>query len=139
MNIKKYLLAALAGGVGTSVAYVILFFPLNSYLERNILVPAGASSQGSTVSSTVATISMALIMAYIYPKGYEGGSPVSEGLRFGILIGLLYGIPLTLHFGSLFPISFGALLLWALIETLKTAAGGLAIGLVYGRMEQTKE
>ena len=78
MNIKKYLLAALAGGVSTSIAYVILFFPLNSYLERNILVPAGASSQGSTVSSTVATISIALIMAYIYPNGYEGGSPVSE-------------------------------------------------------------
>ena len=30
----------------------------------------------------------AVLMAYIYPKGYQGGNPVPEGLRFGILMGL---------------------------------------------------
>jgi hypothetical protein len=28
------------------------------------------------------------VLAYIYAKGYEGGSGVAEGVRFGILVGL---------------------------------------------------
>ena len=33
---------------------------------------------------------VALIMAYMYPKGYEGGSPVSEGFKFGAMIGIVW-------------------------------------------------
>ncbi len=141
MNIKKFLLAALAGFVGSSVAYVILEVVLFSgYLERAIFQPAGASTEVRYVLPTIATVSMALIMAYIYPKGYEGGSPVVEGLRFGILMGLFFGIPQMFYFGTMFPIiGFGAILVMTLITTLELAASGLLIGLVYGRMEQTKE
>ena len=142
MNIKKFLLAALAGFVGSSVAYVILEVVLFSgYLERSIYQPAGASTTGGGyILPTVATVSMVLIMAYIYPKGYEGGSPVVEGLRFGILMGLFFGIPQSFFFGTMFPIiGFGAILVGTLITTLELAASGLLIGLVYGRMEQTKE
>ena len=140
MNIKKFLLAALAGVVGNSVAYGILFLLLKSYLERAIIEPAGASTEGPAVLSMVSTVSLALIMAYIYPKGYEGGSPVVEGLRFGILMGLFFGIPQSFFFGTMFPIiGFGAILVGTLITTLELAASGLLIGLVYGRMEQTKE
>ena len=83
----------------------------------------------------VATVSMALIMAYIYPKGFEGGSPLAEGLRFGTLLGLFYGIPFAFFFGTMFPIGFDAILVTTLISTLEIAAGGLLIGLVYGRMK----
>jgi hypothetical protein len=136
MNIKKLLLATLAGVVGNSVAYGILFVLLQSYLERDIIVPTGASTEGSPVLSIIATVSLALIMAYIYPKGYEGGSPVSEGLRFGILMGLFFGIPYAVNFNSMFPISYAAILVLALFYALEITAGGLAIGLVYGRMKQ---
>ncbi len=136
MNIKKLLLATLAGVVGNSVAYGILAILLKSFLERAILVPTGASTEGSPVLSTIATVTLALIMAYIYPKGYEDGSPVSEGLRFGILMGLFFGIPNAVNFNSMFPISLDAVLVLALFYALEITAGGLAIGLVYGRMNQ---
>ncbi|MFQ6607959.1 MAG: hypothetical protein ACE5EE_05405 [Fidelibacterota bacterium] len=35
----------------------------------------------------IAVLVMALIIAYIHPKGYEGESPLAEGLRVGILMG----------------------------------------------------
>ena len=34
-------------------------------------------------------IVLALLMAYVYPKGYSGGAPATEGLKFGVIIGLL--------------------------------------------------
>jgi hypothetical protein len=30
-----------------------------------------------------------LVFAYVYAKGYEGGSPVVEGVRFGVLVALM--------------------------------------------------
>jgi hypothetical protein len=139
MNIKKLLLATFAGVVGNSVAYGILSVLLINYLETAILVPTGASTEGSPILSMVSTVTVALIMAYIYPKGYEGRSPVSEGLRFGILMGLFFGIPNAVNFSSMFPITFGAVLVLALFYALEITAGGLAIGLAYGKMEQANK
>jgi hypothetical protein len=143
MNIKKFLLAALAGFVGLNIAYIILEgVLLSDYIDRVIIQPAGAQPAGeltgeTIVLSLVAIVAMSLIMAYVYPKGYEGGSPLAEGLRFGVLMGFFYGIPFTFFFGTMFPISFGAILVMALATTLEVAVGGVLIGLVYGRMEQT--
>jgi hypothetical protein len=145
MNIKKFLLAALAGFIGLNIAYIILEGGLLSgYIDRVIIQPSGAQPAGdltgeTIVLSLVAIVAISLIMAYVYPKGYEGGSPLAEGLRFGILMGLFYGIPFTFFFGTMFPISFGAILVMALVTTLEVAVGGVLIGLVYGRMEQTNK
>jgi hypothetical protein len=69
--------------------------------------------------------------AYIYAKGYEGGSGVSEGLRFGAAIGV-------------FVAGYAALVSWAVLNIGRylavslVVAGfvewlvvGLVIGLVY--------
>ena len=61
-----------------------------------------------------------MLMAYLYPKGYSEGSPVGEGLKFGILIGLIWILPLGLILDAV----------WHLVEE---GAGGIVIGLVYGR------
>jgi len=29
---------------------------------------------------------LTVLMAYMYPQGYKGGSPLKEGLRFGVVI-----------------------------------------------------
>ena len=77
---------------------------------------------------------LALLMAYLYPKGYSGGSPAAEGLKFGVVIGLMWTLPLGL---ILYAVSKDSSLnmvivdaLWHLVEE---GAGGVAIGLVYGR------
>ena len=66
--------------------------------------------------------------SYIYAKGYEGGSGLSEGLRFGAAMGV-------------FVVGYAALINWAVLKVgrylfLGTAAAGfvewLLIGLVIG-------
>jgi hypothetical protein len=72
-----------------------------------------------------------MAMAAIYPKGYEGGDPIKEGARFGLLVGgLLAGIVVMFYgfyefqlTGSLIDIVFNLALLSLM---------GAAIGKVYG-------
>ena len=74
------------------------------------------------------------IMAYMYPKGYEGGSHFMEGFKFGAPIGLIMVLPLNLVLvGALgADPSFSMLdIPWHLIE--QGLVGGV-IGLVYGKL-----
>ena len=76
---------------------------------------------------------LAVMMAVMYPKGYEGGTPWSEGLRFGAFMGVLFTLPRGLvlygaegcHTGTLLVVDAA----WHLVEQ---GAGGLVIALVHG-------
>lgn len=73
------------------------------------------------------------LMVVIYPKGYEGGVPWLEGLRFGMLIGILHALPRGLvlygaegcHTGMLVVVDAA----WHLAEQ---GAGGIVIALIHG-------
>jgi hypothetical protein len=139
MNTKKYLLSALAGYVGLFVAFVLLEDVIfQGYREKNFYQLIGSSGPVESLSFIVVPLSMALIMAYLYPKGYEGGSPAVEGLRFGLLMGLFSAIPFGFFFALTFAIGFAPILVEILIYTLEVVAGGLIIGLVYGRMQSAE-
>jgi len=136
MNTRNFLLSVLAGFVGFMVAGILLEeLIFKSYLERAFYQPIGAAVPAPSLVAFVAPLSIALIMAYLYPKGYEGGSHAVEGLRFGVLLGLFSGIPFVVFFDLLFPIAFGPALVQILLYTLEVAAAGLLIGLVYGRLQ----
>ena len=134
MNTKKYILAVLAGFIGNTVTYAILeVFLLKTYIAETIIEPSGAFVGGTPIMAFVAVLSMSLIMAYIYPTGYKGGTPLSEGFRFGVLLGLFVAIPYGIFFDLMFPIGFIPTLVLILVYTLEVAASGLLIGLVYGK------
>jgi hypothetical protein len=72
-----------------------------------------------------------VVVTFIYAKGYEGGSGVAEGFKFGVIMGLFiaaymsavnYG---TLRIGKMMALTYvaGGFGEWLLV--------GLAIGLVY--------
>jgi len=72
-----------------------------------------------------------LFASWVYAKGYEGGSGLIEGLRFGLVMGLLVGSYMAgvnygiLRIGKRMALTFGIGWLgeWILV--------GLAIGLAY--------
>jgi len=134
MNTKKLILAMLAGFVGNSIAYAILEeLLLKGYMAKAIYEPSGASVGGAPYMAFVAVLSMSLIMAYIYPKGYEGGAPLSEGFRFGVLLGLFAAIPFGIFFDLMFAIGFVPTLVLISVYALEVAVAGLFIGFVYGK------
>ena len=135
MNTRNFLLSVLAGFVGFLAAgFLLEELIFKSYLERALYEPIGASVPAVTLMVFLAPLSMALIMAYLYPRGYEGGSHAVEGLRFGVLLGLFTAIPYVVFLDHMFTIDIAPALLQILLYTLEVAAAGLLIGLVYGRM-----
>ncbi len=69
----------------------------------------------------------------MYPKGYEGGSPLREGLKFGAVIGLLWWFPTNLVFYGAFEGPFSMVLVDSAWHVVEEALAGAALGLVCGR------
>ena len=74
---------------------------------------------------------LAVLMSYLYPLGYKGGSPLKEGLRFGFIIGLLWFFPFNVLMIGVVGKS-GTLVvvdgLWRLVEQ---GLGGVVIAYIY--------
>lgn len=82
---------------------------------------------------------LALLMAWMFPKGYQGGSSVAEGVRFGMVMALVWILPLQLVlFGVLdFSIIHTAVdVPWHLVEQ---GIGGALIGFIHGRASTSVE
>lgn len=121
-----------------AVTMMILGGLFHEVLARNYLM--GQLPSGATMPSPglviLFVLPVSLIMAYLYPKGYEGGSPATEGFRFGALIGVIMALPLGVLFVGMFGVGMGALLVdfpWHVIEE---GATGAAIGVAYGHVKK---
>lgn len=131
MNFRKMTISTLAAGLGMWVV---------AGLWHNLVMPAlyestHASHEGIGLM-LIAYLVLALLMSYIYPRGYQGGRPVWEGLKFGILMGILWVFPHELamagaHEGEsiLYVFKNGA---WHMVEQ---GIGGIIIGLIFGKVQ----
>ncbi len=76
---------------------------------------------------------VAFVMALIYPKGYSGGQPWLEGLRFGFLLWLLLGVAEGLFVYGLLPIPADKMAAQVLVDLVRLSLAGITIGTVYGK------
>jgi hypothetical protein len=133
MDARKFTLAAIAYIIVTfAVAaswHLLLFKDLYDQLaiftRKEPLIPLGI----------VSILMQALVLAYLYPSVYRGGSPVKEGLRFGLLIGILMASIAV--FAEAGKQNVSSLATWLVFETayylLQFGVLGVIIGLIYGR------
>ena len=131
MNIKKMVLALLAG--------FIVMFLLSGLWHMMIMgdlynssKPPGAYAEPKLQFIAFGYFVLALLMAYMYPKGYKGGKPVIEGLKFGILIGILWILPQSLVYLGLMAGSGTVVIVDTIWHVVEEGIGGIVIGLVYG-------
>jgi hypothetical protein len=71
------------------------------------------------------------VLAYIYAKGYEGGSGVSEGLRFGVLMALFNLGFFSIGIYGTFNIGARLGLLASVVGFIEMILVGLVIGALY--------
>jgi hypothetical protein len=133
MNAKKFVLAVSAYVVVTfavAASWHLVFFKdlydqLAIFTRKEPLIPLGI----------VSIVTQALILAYLYPVLYKGGSPAKEGLKFGLLIGALMASVAV--FAEAGKQNVSSLTTWLVFETtyylLQFGALGVVIGLIYGR------
>lgn len=135
MNIKKLLIAWVAAAA-TMLALGGLFHRVlagDFLMSQMAELPAKMPSPGIIL---VMILPIALIMAFMYPKGYQGGHPAVEGFRFGALIGIIMALPVNVLLIGLFDLPIAAALAdvpWHIVEE---GTAGIVIGLVYGRSQK---
>jgi hypothetical protein len=132
MNYPRIVVAALAA---TVVDALYGFLVWGQILSREFAqFPAIFRPGDDTTALPLMFVGVLVGMLFasgIYAKGYEGGSGLIEGLRFGVVMGLLVGSYMAgvnfgiLRIGKRMALTFGIGWLgeWILV--------GLAIGLVY--------
>jgi hypothetical protein len=133
MNTKKMVIALFA-------SFIVMF--LLAGLWHMVIMADLYSGPNSLVEPMLYFIALgyfvlALIMTYIYPKGYKGGKPVIEGLKFGILMGLLWILPLSLVLYGVMGGSGTVIIVDVIWHVVEQGIGGIVIGLVYGSQSST--
>ncbi len=120
MNISRVALAAVAAWIVDAVyGFVVYGNLLKSEFARYPGIYRPENSATAYMPFLFGGILLAMFAAaYIYAKGYEGGSGVQEGLRFGVLLGV-------------FVVGYDAIVNYAIMNLGRRVAGSLAIaGLV---------
>ena len=131
MNAKKMLQAWLAGFV---VMYIISFiwylFIIEPYNAKQFAEVA--REEMSMTMITLGYLVLTFLMSYMYPIGYRGGSPLNEGMRFGVLVGLTVSIPAALIFSGTYNMPLAANLIDGIYHTAEITIGSIVMALIYG-------
>ena len=132
MNVQKFLIATV---VATVVLFVIdyLWFGLifKDWFAAH-MPPQGDPADMHIATHLVGEICLAALLAYIYPLGYKGGSPVSQGIMFGILMGLVYALPGSIHMSAGMEGAMPVACFFIAHGLIAGILGGLAVAMVYG-------
>ncbi len=127
----KMIYAWLAGAAGMLIL---------GFLWHQVIMGGFYDEQGAAIMREepkmpfiiIALLILALFMSYAYPIGYKGGSPVTEGMRFGAFMGLVAFLPMNLIFHGAFNLTLAGALVDAGWHVVEEGVGGVIIAMVYG-------
>jgi hypothetical protein len=99
MNYKRIFLAALAAFFAYFVSgfLAVGLFLKDAYRPYSAIYRSEQEIMKVFPIGMVATFIALFVLAMIYAKGYEGGSGLVEGARFGALIGIFSDCMFVLH------------------------------------------
>jgi hypothetical protein len=133
MNLPRVALAA----VVTWVVYLCVSFVVHTMLLTNIYMQHKAAMRPEEQASAILPIGFVFALvgffafAYAYAKGYEGGTGLQEGLRFGVIVGLLLCCFCLIWEYMVWPVSGTLLLAWLVDYIVEFALYGMIVGLLY--------
>ena len=132
---RKFILATLAYLIPTMILGMVwhfvffrgLYESLGIYNRAEPIIPLGITSMAI----------QALIMAYLFPFFYKGGNAITQGIKFGLIMGLFLFSGSTLANGA--KIEVTSMSSWITIQTafnlIQFLVAGVGIGLVYKKVQ----
>lgn len=140
MDLKKIVLGGVLGGLAPFILSGVWHLGLMKDVYYTAASVNVARPEPILPLIFLSYLVIALVMAYLYPFGYQGGSPVKEGLRFGIPFGLILGLGVNVGEVGIFqfiqtPV-FWSEVFWRLVEM---AVAGVIIAWVYGPKGSSKK
>jgi hypothetical protein len=133
MNFPRVALAATAAWV----LYLGVSFVVHGILLADIYMQHLGAMRPESEAQGILPVGFAFALlgffafAYTYAKGYEGGSGMQEGLRFGVLVGLLLCCFGTIWDYMVWPMSPRLAAAWMVDYIIEFAAYGALVGAIY--------
>src|SRR3954471_16647177 len=132
MNYGRLVLAAIAATVVDALYGVVVWgLVLNGEFARYPEIYRAAGDTTGFALMFIGILAAMLVASWIYAKGYEGGSGLMEGLKFGIVLALLMAAYISSTSYGTMRIGKAMALTYAAGQFGEFLLVGLAIGLVY--------
>lgn len=97
------------------------------------ILPSVARAEPNMVVIALGYLITVAVMSSLYPVGYKGGSGVTEGLRFGAVVGLLWWLPANVVLSGVYETTLASGLVDGVWHVVEGSAGGVVIGLAHAR------
>jgi hypothetical protein len=133
MNFPRVAMAAItAWVVHFAMGFLVHSVLLNDvYMQHvSIMRPESEAMAILPVAVGVSLIGF-FAFAYAYAKGYEGGSGLQEGLRFGVLVGIMLCSFAAIWQYMVWPASSSLLIAWLIDFIVEFAIYGMIVGMIY--------
>jgi hypothetical protein len=135
MNYSRLALAALGGTVASFAVGSLVFWLVPALINEAHKYPAVFRPKEKMMSvmpiGLVATFLAILVVAIIFAMIYQGGSGITEGARFGVLIGMFVVCAFVVHNYVNLNIGLKLALGQAVAYFVQWTVVGIVIGLVY--------
>ena len=135
MNYSSLALAALGGTVASFAFGFLVFWLVPGLIKEGHKYPAVFRPKEEMMKvmpiGFVATLMAILVVAIIFAMNHQGGSGITEGARFGVLIGLFVVCAFVLHNYVNLNIGLKLALGQAVTYFVQWTIVGIVIGLIY--------
>jgi hypothetical protein len=82
----------------------------------------------------VVDVIVAFFLSLLYSKGHEGKG-ISEGVRFGLMMGLIVATPMAYATYATMPITYGLALSWFIYGIIEYIIYGVLLAAVFGKKQ----
>jgi hypothetical protein len=132
MNYGRLVLAAVVATIVDAVYGIVVWgMVLNAEFARYPQIYRPAGDMSGFALMFLGILAAMLVASWIFAKGYEGGSGVVEGLKYGVTLALLMGLYISsTNYGTM-RIGKKMALTYAAGQFGEFLIVGLAIGLLY--------
>jgi hypothetical protein len=133
MNFPRVAAAALAAWV----LYMVMGYLVHGLLLADVYRQYSAVMRPEAEANAILPFNFGLVLvgffafAYAYAKGYEGGSGLQEGLRFGVLISIMLCAFVTIWEYMVWPVPPRLLAAWLIDYVVEFALYGMVVGTIY--------
>jgi hypothetical protein len=133
MNLRRVAIAAIASWA----LYLGVSFLVHAVLLKGLYQQHAGAMRPEADANAILPIGFVFALvgffafAYAYAKGYEGGSGMQEGVRFGVLVGILLCCFGAIWDYMVWPISPRLAIAWMVDFIAEFALYGMIVGMIY--------
>ena len=126
-----------AAAVAAWVLYMVMGYLVHGLLLADLYRQSSAVMRPESEANAILPFNFGVALigffafAYAYAKGYEGGSGLQEGLRFGVLISIMLCTFVSIWQYMVWPATAGLLTAWLIDYVVEFALYGMVVGVIY--------